>query len=140
MTNYVIGFAFTGNSVVLIKKNRPEWQAGKLNGIGGKIEIHELPERTMVREFQEEAGVWVDHWKKRGVMIFDHTNVYVFSTLLNVREKAELRSLTDEPIGLYLIDSLPPNVIPNLRWIIPYCFHEPYLNKRFTIFDGDIAR
>jgi len=56
---YVLGFAFSKNreTVVLMKKNRPEWQAGKLNGIGGKIEKGEFRYAAMNREFEEETGV-----------------------------------------------------------------------------------
>ena len=37
---YVTGFLFSPDkkSVVLINKNRPAFQVGKLNGVGGKIE------------------------------------------------------------------------------------------------------
>lgn len=45
--------------VALIRKAKPEWQKGKLNGIGGKIEEGEGPFAAMVREFREETGV--DH-------------------------------------------------------------------------------
>jgi len=57
--NYVVGFAFSADKskVVLIHKNRPAWQAGKLNGIGGKIEPGEEALNAMVREFAEECGV-----------------------------------------------------------------------------------
>ncbi len=42
MKLYVVGFMFTEDEkqVVLIEKKRPEWQAGKLNGVGGKIGIN----------------------------------------------------------------------------------------------------
>ena len=38
-TRYVLGFLFRDNctSVVLIRKDKPRWQAGLLNGVGGKI-------------------------------------------------------------------------------------------------------
>lgn len=55
---FVLGFCFDigYHNVLLIEKNRPPWQAGKLNGIGGKIEEGESPSGAMVREFQEETG------------------------------------------------------------------------------------
>lgn len=60
MTAYVVGFAFDHmNKVWLIRKNKPEWQAGKLNGIGGRIEMGETSRQAMSREFHEEAGVLV---------------------------------------------------------------------------------
>lgn len=55
---YVLGFVFNhdASKVLLIQKNRPAWQAGKFNGLGGKIEGQESPLLAMVREFREETG------------------------------------------------------------------------------------
>lgn len=66
MNLYVLGFAFdmTGDRVALIRKTKPKWQAGKLNGIGGKVEADEMPRHAMTREFREETGVTIPspHW------------------------------------------------------------------------------
>jgi 8-oxo-dGTP pyrophosphatase MutT (NUDIX family) len=87
---YVVGFAFdTYGRVALIRKNRPEWQAGQLNGIGGHVETAcersdhinsrhdaacrghlEDPYVAMVREFEEETGRRVEGWQKFVVMDF----------------------------------------------------------------------
>jgi len=58
-SRYVVGFMFdpTFQRVALIRKNKPQWQAGLLNGIGGKIELGEEPAHAMRREFIEEAGL-----------------------------------------------------------------------------------
>ena len=55
---YTCTFAFAGASVLLIRKARPDWQAGKLNGIGGKVEGAETITEATVREFREETGLW----------------------------------------------------------------------------------
>jgi 8-oxo-dGTP diphosphatase len=59
MISYVVGFMFSEycNEIALIKKKRPEWQKGRLNGIGGHIEKNEVPHDAMYREFEEEAGI-----------------------------------------------------------------------------------
>lgn len=56
---YVLGFCFNDDfsRVVLIEKQKPEWQKGRLNGVGGKIEPGEYPIHAMAREFKEETGV-----------------------------------------------------------------------------------
>src|SRR4051812_3192633 len=63
---YVCGFAFDLlGRLVLIRKKRPEWQAGRLNGVGGHQEPGETPEVAMAREFYEETGVGcrAENWR-----------------------------------------------------------------------------
>src|SRR5690606_7863558 len=55
--------------VCLIRKQKPDWQKGLLNGVGGKIEDSDgstaitrwdvIQQRAMAREFFEETGVSV---------------------------------------------------------------------------------
>lgn len=75
MNKYVAGFLFSPDlmEVVLITKEKPTWQAGKLNAVGGKIEgwygrlhdelIWEEPISAMAREFAEETGLEIKNWK-----------------------------------------------------------------------------
>lgn len=82
MTKYVMGFMFDQrtNEVVLIRKNRPAWQAGKLNGVGGHIEEGETPSECMSREFLEETGVKIEpeQWAQFAVMFDPAFEVYCF--------------------------------------------------------------
>lgn len=92
---YVIGFAFdeSRERVVLIEKDRPEWQAGKHNGVGGKIETYdESPVAAMVREFKEETGVetTAEEWNYFAVMNVEEdimngkpSRMYCFRTFLS---------------------------------------------------------
>lgn len=59
---YVVGFMFDFalERVALIRKNKPAWQAGLLNGIGGKIEPNETAQEAMRRECIEEVGMDTD--------------------------------------------------------------------------------
>lgn len=65
MILYVCGFHFSEDlkQVVLIRKQKPEWQKGKLNGVGGKIEDNEHGLGAMIREFKEETDKLVTDWK-----------------------------------------------------------------------------
>lgn len=59
---YVIVFPKVANSqpgerVLLVKKDRPAWQHGRFNLVGGKIEEGETPEQAALRELKEEAGL-----------------------------------------------------------------------------------
>lgn len=59
---YVLIFPFVNSNqeVLLVRKRSPEWQRGKLNGIGGKID-ESFPDRiseyTAVRQLKVEAGI-----------------------------------------------------------------------------------
>ena len=113
----VIGFLFDGNdSVLLIKKNHPEWQFGRLNGIGGKIERGETPLQAMIREFREEAGALVTSWREFCQMTGDGYRLHLFTS----REITKINPGTDEGlIDWYPVDKLPANTLPNLMFLIP---------------------
>src|SRR5262245_6680033 len=59
MQSYVVSFLFDQRCerVLLMMKRRPAWQAGKRNGVGGKVEPGESVHDAMHREGLEEIGV-----------------------------------------------------------------------------------
>lgn len=63
MTEYVLCVVRTPDGVLLVRKARPEWQRGKLNFPGGRIEPSEGPTEAAVRETYEETGVELDPLK-----------------------------------------------------------------------------
>lgn len=119
---YVVGFVFTPDRdrVVLIEKLRPAWQKGRLNGVGGKIEAGETPLDAMVREFEEETGVYIDpsSWVYNVAMRAPDWEVHFYSAVTELATAVE--SKTDEQVNLYpvpLLYSYP--TISNLRWLVP---------------------
>jgi len=55
---YVIVYVpVLSNSILMIRKKRPAWQAGKLNLPGGHIEEGEEPADAAIRELYEETGL-----------------------------------------------------------------------------------
>lgn len=118
---YVAGFLFSPDKtqVALIRKSKPEWQAGKLNGVGGKIEDWECAADAMVREFREETGAEVQNWRLFATLegrIAAPWKVYFFTAIGN----PILKSITDEPVDWYPVSYLAQlDLIPNLRWLIP---------------------
>lgn len=145
---YVVGFAFHSHGepnvrpkVVLIRKVKPDWQAGKLNGVGGKIEQGESPEQAMAREFQEEAGIISDpiDWAVFARCEFRGAQV----VFLRAFDEAFARSktMTPETIehrAVFGIDEIPEGrIIPNLRWLIPLAWHfEPTREVVVVSYDG----
>jgi 8-oxo-dGTP pyrophosphatase MutT (NUDIX family) len=119
MIEYVAGLLFNdeGDRVTLIQKNRPDWQAGCYNAIGGKIEPGETSFMAMKREFIEEAGVDID-WDLRITLQGPDYKVHFFSCY-NSEAMTYLRTCTDEIVEVVETYNLPENVIPNLWWIVP---------------------
>lgn len=103
MKRYVIGFAFDQyHRVALIKKNRPEYQANKWNGIGGKIEFGEDALTAMVREFEEETGLTTqpEDWRQVGHMTrTDNFICFIFTARLS--NLVSVKTVTDEVIQLF---------------------------------------
>ncbi len=130
---YVIGFVYDSDRVVLVRKNRPDWQKGLLNGVGGHIEQDEPPMVAMEREFLEEAGVRNQVWHEFCVMNYPDAIVYCFTSLWGLRT---INSLTDEKVGWFNISDLNTSIsyltIPNLIWLVPMgklWFEEGWLLK-----------
>jgi 8-oxo-dGTP diphosphatase len=129
-TQYVVGFLFKEievkfffmtvmENVALIEKNRPAWQKGKYNGIGGHIEKGETPAQAMKREFFEEAGVSIDSWEQYCTVYYTDAIIHFFRAFGNY----EIETKTDERVFWKPIDKLGDNIIPNLHWLIPLALY-----------------
>ena len=123
---YVLGFAFSQDlkQVLLIRKCRPLWQEGKLNGLGGKIESRESAVSAMVREFNEESGTLTrpHEWQLRLRMRNQYVDISVFATSLapaRLAKAAAFRGTAERP-RLVSVQSLPHDCIDNLHWLIPF--------------------
>jgi 8-oxo-dGTP diphosphatase len=120
MTEYVAGFMFDGDRVALVVKNRPDWQKGRMNGIGGHIEPGETPEQAMAREFVEETAYSDSQpleWSKFVELSGSDWKVHFFYSYGN---HDLLKSPTDEKIvSVAIKDVTVANSIPNLTWLIP---------------------
>lgn len=122
MKRFCLGFFFSPDlkRVLLIRKRRPQWQMGLLNGIGGHVEPGEEGYNAMVREMREETGLYVADWDP--VAIFeDRDNSYRMDVFCAVGDISQAVSLTDEQVVRATTSPLPTDVIPNLRWLIPMC-------------------
>lgn len=137
--SYCLGFAFDipqpeanvypyGANVALIRKIKPMWQAGHLNGIGGLIEEKDrgpgvgasrVGLNAMVREFEEETGLEThcEDWKHFHTMGSEEWQVECFRAFH--MPLYELRSETEEEVVIVEVDKLPESVLFNLRWLIP---------------------
>ena len=136
MIDYTVGFFFdieTHDKVVLIRKKRPEWQRGLLNGVGGKVEDGEDPEDAMIREFQEETSKEFDNWFPMFSESFpDGVTVHYFA---GVGDLEGIQTNTDEEIEIHDIDQIKKlDTVECLQWMIPLAIaaiEEPYLRMGF---------
>lgn len=122
--NMVVGFAFDEDrkTVVLIRKQRPQWMAGKLNGVGGKVEPGESMLDAMIREFWEEAGVSTvtSDWDHFMTMDGRGWRIHYFR-MFNNKKVAAAETLTDEQVVIVsatCFDRLNRDGISNLVWIV----------------------
>lgn len=107
--HYVLGFAFTPDfeKVALIRKNKPDWQAGLLNGIGGKVEVGECPAVAMDREFLEETGVRFmggPDWRPfltMSFLDFEQPNAIVHCFAIAGQQTLDVRTTAGEEVGLF---------------------------------------
>jgi len=124
-THYVAGFAFSkdASKVVLIRKNRPKWQAGLLNAVGGHVEEGETPLWAMGREYQEETGVCnaLEDWtlfatleggtKEEGYMVNFYYSTEPSHLIVN--------TMTDEKVDVYYKGCWDTDeMMHNLPWLI----------------------
>lgn len=140
MKSYVAGFLLNAGCthVALIEKIKPEWQRGKMNAIGGSIDLissvrhdsdpfspphdtYEPPVVAMVREFREETGMKTSEldWKEFCVLSGDGFKVHFFYAVAGVQDIAKrLQTTTAERV---VVEPIRHNRrrIPNLEWLIP---------------------
>ncbi len=106
---------------MLINKNRPDWQKGKMNGIGGRIEDGEESAACMVRETQEETGLVTtpDQWVFLGT-VHQPGGVVDFYAMVHAGAQEEISSCTDEQVEWCEVAHLPEAVLSNIPWLVAY--------------------
>ncbi|MBX6331002.1 MAG: NUDIX domain-containing protein [Gemmatimonadaceae bacterium] len=116
---YVLALLFTPDrtQVVLMRRTRPAWQAGRVNALGGKLLPGETPSAAARREVREEAGVDVAEWDE--VLVWEDPvyHMHVLATSSDAALRA--RTMEDQEVFLAPVDHLPEGVIDNLRWLVP---------------------
>lgn len=126
MGHYVVGFVVDHDyhNVLLIQKNRPTWQAGLLNGIGGGVERGETSQQALIREIKEETGLDFTNPSHEPCMFSsiatsrgDRVDFWILQTLHSHIKSAI--SMTDEIVTVCSIENLRyVSTMPNVAWQI----------------------
>lgn len=130
---YVLGFLFDASldNVVLIRKSKPKWQAGLLNGVGGKVHTGEADLVAMRREFREETGAKIAEWFPFANLAGkDWTVRCYYAVTGNVRVKTTTR----ETVEVLPVASLIANhdCLDNVPWLV-LAARENYWTKGVSI-------
>lgn len=153
MKEYVLTFLFTPDlqKVWLIEKQKPEWQKGNLNGIGGKIDdTDKSPLFAAIREIKEESGLSLNVGDIKYVgNIHSNTDygdddyeidnnfiVYVFAGVTN----KELKTVEEENVfKINVSDIRHYNYIDNIPLLLESCLfsltNKSNFNKIEIIYD-----
>lgn len=128
MKKYVAGFMKdSSDHIALVRKNKPKWQAGLLNGIGGGVEENEEPLAAMCREWEEETGAYYWDWEFFAELRFDDCAVHFFKA--HVHELPHFPATNDigEAIEVHSFSNAVryADTIPNLKWLLPLAFEDP---------------
>lgn len=123
MNEYVCGFAFCQDQIVLVRKLKPAWQYGRLNGVGGKKEASESWRQTQAREFKEETGLEIkpDEWNHFATLQ-DGKDFMVLFFYAEVAWERLRQVRTQEAEQIVICSSYSVNqhnAIPNLTWLVP---------------------
>lgn len=135
MTEYVLIYPRCVNGeypetrCLMVLKEKPSWQKGRLNLVGGKVEPGETPEAAAVRELEEESGFKVseDDVRVCGRIIGVDCVVYCCSCPLWVNgdhPRIQPREGEIEKVEWHQWYNVKndPRLMPNLQVIIPLLF------------------
>lgn len=136
---------------MLVLKNKPAWQKGRLNLVGGKVEPGETPQQAAKRELAEETGFSSDHIMIDSVsdptlcgkILGVDSVIYCFVCSLhcpsNIQPSPEPRADETETVAWHHWDEVKddPRLIPNLRVIIPLLNQD---SRGWTIVDQNSSQ
>lgn len=123
--HFVLGFYFDREDprrVLLLRKHKPgHWQHGRVNAVGGRVEVGETPLAAMIREFREEVGVDQHVWQPT-ITFTHHLPDQPVSWIHCFRTHGPSfppQECDEGRLAWFREDNLPAEVISNLRYLVP---------------------
>lgn len=124
----VVGLLFCHDWIAMVEKAKPAWQAGLLNGIGGKVELEESFDKAMRREWTEETlgdMEVIPEWR-HFLTLKDGGAVVAFYAArcddFSVMEALPTFNDANERMKWVTVRKVvngEVDIVPNLRWVIP---------------------
>ncbi len=142
MKEYVIGFVFDEfkEQVLLILKERPEWQKGKYNGLGGLIEENESPKQAMIRECKEECGLYIEDWEHVLTLSCPNLLLNYYRTFVEMAIFELACSQTDElvlPVDSYrYLEEYYERTVRPTNWILLMAMDQD-IGRQYMIYGVD---
>ncbi len=130
---YTLGFIFDPKlqRVVLMEKQKPAWQKGKLNGVGGKVEEGEANITCMVRESREECGIHSDEGEWMQIAVLSGTDWRMSVYGLVCSELKQVRGNEREgAVAWYDVDDIPAHALSNVPWLVQMA-KDKLMNRAF---------
>lgn len=125
---YVVGFLIDSvpdQRVLLVRKTKPDWQKGYLNGVGGHVKKNETGDEAIVREFYEETGLTGLSWDHFATLGGPEAVVYAYRCFASpvIMDSAVTQTAVD-PLEVHLISSLDyDEAVNSLSWLVPVALH-----------------
>ncbi len=116
-------FISDGSRVLLIHRRKPP-NAGRWDGVGGKVEPHEDPFAGCVREVREETGLTIETPRLRALWVVTARStgqIWILYTFTAAAPQGDLIASDEgdvEWVGLDRLDELP--VMPDTRLVLPH--------------------
>jgi len=123
MQKYVLVYPFPtyGDDVMLIRKAKPEWQRGRLNLVGGKVEPGESFDSAAEREFREETELDGQEFRRVGTIRSDNSDFVLGVYSCWTWRENRIISEPTELVEWFKWDAVKndPALMDNLRLVIP---------------------
>ncbi len=122
---FLFGPAFNQqDEVLLIRKKRPRWMRGKLNGVGGKVETPETAQDALSRIVSKETGLDITGHtmgEPFTTLHFSNTRNIVFCYTSNRKYTRSAQTMTDEAVAHYGYPQClqRKDLADHLRWLLP---------------------
>lgn len=140
VTNYVLLLAFSRNAdkMLLIRKQYPDYQIDKLNGLGGVMKPAEAPVEAAVRKFENETGIKTEYsmWRHFATILYKEAVLYCVVMRSNVifqygsRGEEVILFNVQDVVGRKLADE----IMQDLHHLVPMALYDGIRHAKIEAF------